>query len=74
MAIDRIWTTGAPFHARKKFTGYRLVASDAEWAAGEGPIITGPVAALLLILTGRRRAWDEITGDGATLFAEDARP
>ncbi|MGY2011440.1 maleylpyruvate isomerase family mycothiol-dependent enzyme [Nocardia gipuzkoensis] len=74
VAIDRIWTTGAPFHARKNFAGYRLVASDAEWAAGEGPIITGPVAALLLILTGRRGAWDEVTGDGATLFAKDGRP
>ncbi|WP_246350552.1 maleylpyruvate isomerase family mycothiol-dependent enzyme [Nocardia barduliensis] len=74
VAIDRIWTTGAPFHARKKFAGCRLVATDAEWAAGDGPIITGPVAALLLAVTGRRQGWEQITGDAATLLAKQARP
>ncbi|MEV5835666.1 maleylpyruvate isomerase family mycothiol-dependent enzyme [Nocardia sp. NPDC052112] len=69
-AIHRIWTMGAPFHARKKFTGYRLVASDTDWAAGDGSVITGPVAALLLIATGRQQAWDQLTGAGAALFAQ----
>ncbi|WP_063039919.1 maleylpyruvate isomerase family mycothiol-dependent enzyme [Nocardia pseudovaccinii] len=72
-AIHRIWTMGAPFHARKKFTGYRLAATDTDWAAGDGSTITGPVAALLLIVTGRQHAWDQLTGAGATLFSQRDR-
>jgi uncharacterized protein (TIGR03083 family) len=74
LAIHRIWTTGAPFHARKKFTGYRLAATDTDWAAGTGSAITGPVAALLLIVTGRQHVWDQLTGPGAVLFAQRDRP
>ncbi|MEU7633823.1 hypothetical protein AB0C34_28240 [Nocardia sp. NPDC049220] len=73
MAIDRIWTMGAPFHARKKFTGYRLVATDTDWTAGEGSVIAGPVVSLLLIVTGRRQGWDQLTGDGSALLGEDDR-
>ncbi|MBF6166888.1 maleylpyruvate isomerase family mycothiol-dependent enzyme [Streptomyces gardneri] len=74
VAMERIWTTGAPFHARRKFAGYRLVATDADWAAGDGAIITGPIAALLLTVTGRSQAWDQLSGDGAARFAADDRP
>ncbi|MFC9894399.1 maleylpyruvate isomerase family mycothiol-dependent enzyme [Nocardia sp. NPDC127579] len=52
-AAIRIWTTGAPFHARKKLRGYRLIASDADWSAGAGHPITAPIAILLMVLTGR---------------------
>ncbi|MET9505344.1 maleylpyruvate isomerase family mycothiol-dependent enzyme [Streptomyces sp. NPDC006259] len=34
----------------------RLVATDIEWSHGEGTEIRGPIAALLLLLTGRRAA------------------
>ncbi|WP_280479683.1 maleylpyruvate isomerase family mycothiol-dependent enzyme [Nocardia asiatica] len=74
VALDRIWTTGGPFHARRRFAGCRLVATDTEWAVGAGPIITGPAAALLLAVTGRRQGWDQITGDAPTLLAKRARP
>ncbi len=64
-ALDRIWHTGAPFHARKKFEGYRLTATDTEWVAGDGPVIEGSATALLLVLTGRETAADRLTGAGA---------
>ncbi|MEV4238062.1 maleylpyruvate isomerase family mycothiol-dependent enzyme [Nocardia sp. NPDC050408] len=73
LAINRIWTMGAPFRARKKFTGYRLVATDTDWSAGAGSTITGPVAALLLITTGRRHAWHQLSGAGASLYAQRER-
>ncbi|MGK8523776.1 maleylpyruvate isomerase family mycothiol-dependent enzyme [Nocardia asteroides] len=74
VAINRIWTTRGPFHARKTFAGYRLVATDTEWAAGEGAVISGPIAALLLLVTGRRQAWDQLTGDGMARLAAHDRP
>ncbi|MEV0293674.1 maleylpyruvate isomerase family mycothiol-dependent enzyme [Nocardia sp. NPDC050710] len=52
-ALDRVWTMGAPFHARRQWAGYRLVATDAAWSAGAGRVIEGPAAGLLLLVTGR---------------------
>ncbi|MFF0498438.1 maleylpyruvate isomerase family mycothiol-dependent enzyme [Nocardia aobensis] len=74
LALDRIWNGGFPFHARKKFGHYRLVASDSEWTAGTGPVIEGSGTTLLLLITGRRPARDQLTGEGAAqLMAERAR-
>ncbi|WP_062999543.1 maleylpyruvate isomerase family mycothiol-dependent enzyme [Nocardia mikamii] len=74
LALDRIWNGGFPFHARKKFGSYRLVATDSAWTAGAGPVIEGSVTNLLLLITGRRPAPDRLTGDGAAqLMAKPAR-
>lgn len=73
LALDRIWNGGFPFHARKKFGAYRLVASDGEWTAGTGPVIEGSLTHLLLLITGRRPAPDQLTGEGARLLAEQGR-
>ncbi|WP_062981035.1 maleylpyruvate isomerase family mycothiol-dependent enzyme [Nocardia anaemiae] len=70
LAINRIWTTDAPFHARKKFTGHRLVATDTDWSAGAGSTVTGPVAALLMIVTGRQHALNQLTGAGVARLAQ----
>ena len=55
-ALDRAWTMGWPWHAAKRFAGYRLVATDADWSAGQGDEIRGPVLSLLLLATGREPA------------------
>ncbi|MFQ6395410.1 maleylpyruvate isomerase family mycothiol-dependent enzyme [Nocardia sp. KC 131] len=68
VAIERIWGRGYPFHASKKWTGYRLVATDTAWAAGSGPTIEGPVAALLLLVTGRTAAVAELSGSGVAML------
>ena len=49
----------------RRTRGVRLVASDMDWAAGRGPEVRGPGAALLLTMTGRVEAVrDELTGAG----------
>lgn len=52
----------------------RLCATDTSWAAGEGPEIRGPIAALLLLLTGRRAGLDRLTGDGAEALRRQLGP
>ncbi len=50
--------------------GLRLVAEDIGWAHGDGPAVCGSAEALLLAMTGRRVALDQLAGDGsATLRA-----
>jgi len=65
VAADRVWTSDRMFHARKKLAGYRLVATDTTWSAGHGQEVTGPISALLLLLTGRPAALANLSGAGA---------
>ena len=53
---------------------YRLVATDTAWATGDGPEIRGPVAALLLLVTGRPARLAELTGPGADLVRRQVVP
>jgi uncharacterized protein (TIGR03083 family) len=63
--LDRVWTAGWPFWAKRRLAGFHLSATDAEWSAGTGwHEVRGPVSALLLLLTGRAAALDQLSGDG----------
>jgi uncharacterized protein (TIGR03083 family) len=64
-AATRVWNIGWPFRARKRFAGFRLVATDATWAVGAGRRVEGPMTALLLLLTGRLVVLPQLSGDGA---------
>jgi uncharacterized protein (TIGR03083 family) len=73
-AADRIWTKSFPFKARKRLAGVRLVATDIPWAVGEGPEISGPMWALLLLLSGRPDpAHPHLTGPGLTTLHPTTR-
>ena len=50
--------------AKKRIAGLRLEASDADWSTGDGPVVRGPALSLLLAMTGRRVALDDLSGDG----------
>lgn len=65
-ALDRVWNSGFPFHARTRFGGYRLVATGGEWTAGAGPVIESSATNLLMLITGRHPAPGQLTGEGAT--------
>lgn len=66
-AATRIWQMGWPFRARRRLRGLHLVATDVEWSAGDDadPQLRGPIAAHLLLLTGRTAAAAPLlSGDG----------
>ena len=63
-AAQRAWDMAFPFRARKRLAGLRLAATDTDWAVGSGAPVEGPIAALLLLVTGRDAAVDQLTGDG----------
>ncbi|HEX2286521.1 MAG TPA: maleylpyruvate isomerase family mycothiol-dependent enzyme [Mycobacterium sp.] len=62
--IERVWTMGWPFWAKRRLNGFRFTATDVDWAAGDGPEVTGAVDALLLLFTGRRVALTKLSGPG----------
>lgn len=51
------------------FTGHRLVATDIDWSAGDGPEVRGPVLALVLLMTGRPVVLPSLSGEGVESLA-----
>ncbi|MFI9824253.1 maleylpyruvate isomerase family mycothiol-dependent enzyme [Streptomyces sp. NPDC052013] len=65
-AADRVWTMRFPPRPWP-LPKARLVATDIEWARGTGEEVRGPIAALLLLLTGRTdAALPHLTGEVPT--------
>ena len=56
--------------AGKRIRGLRLQATDVDWTHGSGPEVIGSGEALLMAMSGRRAALDELTGSGQATFAE----
>ena len=64
-ALQHVW--GSSFYgAKKRFAGIRFVATDLDWAEGEGADVRGPGGELLLLLTGRRADLGRLDGPGVT--------
>ncbi|QLQ40463.2 maleylpyruvate isomerase family mycothiol-dependent enzyme [Micromonospora robiginosa] len=57
------------FVDRRRVAGLRFEATDLGWSAGDGPVVRGPGAALLLALTGRRAALADLSGEGVATLA-----
>ncbi|MFB1297571.1 maleylpyruvate isomerase family mycothiol-dependent enzyme [Mycobacterium sp. pW049] len=55
-AAQRVWAMGFPFRAQKRLAGTRLVATDADFAVGDGHTVSAPIGDLLMLLTGRQVA------------------
>jgi uncharacterized protein (TIGR03083 family) len=60
-----LWTNRF-FPGPKLFQGIRAIATDADWSAGKGVDVTGPIEALVLTLAGRFTVLDQLQGDGTT--------
>jgi uncharacterized protein (TIGR03083 family) len=70
----RMTAVASDLHANRFFPGakliqdLRVIANDADWSAGNGPEVAGPIEALVLTLSGRYVTLEELQGDGvATL-------
>jgi len=50
--------------AKARIAGLGLRATDADWSHGDGPEVSGPIVSLVLAMTGRRDALDDLTGAG----------
>jgi uncharacterized protein (TIGR03083 family) len=64
VAATRSYAMGWPFQARRRLAGLRLAATDHPWSVGDGELVEGPIAALLLLVTGRTAAVPQLSGPG----------
>jgi uncharacterized protein (TIGR03083 family) len=67
--LDYALTSPATRGARRT-RGVRLVATDLDWAHGEGPEVTGPGEALVMAMAARPDAFNQLAGPGKALLAE----
>lgn len=50
--------------AKSRVAGLSLRADDADWSAGSGPEVRGPMLALVMAMTGRESAVERLSGAG----------
>lgn len=62
VAAARAWDKSFLFRARKRFAGYELVADDVDWRRGSGTEVHGPIADILVAVTGRQAGRTALTG------------
>lgn len=77
MPPPNVWCSGFPFRARTRLAGRRLVATNTEWAAGDGELLEAPIERLLLAMTGRldadasdHRAGTTVNGAAVSSFVD----
>jgi uncharacterized protein (TIGR03083 family) len=49
---------------KKRAAGLTFRATDTDWTSGSGPEVSGPAISLLLAISGRQSALDDLSGDG----------
>lgn len=55
--------------AKARVAGLTLQATDTDWRQGTGPLVSGRAIALVMAMTGRRAALQDLAGEGVTLLA-----
>lgn len=58
--------------AKRRIAGLKLRATDAEWSHGDGPEVSGPLQSLILAMTGRKSAYDDLSGEGVAELSRRA--
>jgi uncharacterized protein (TIGR03083 family) len=70
-ALELVRSEASPmFNPKKKVSGLRLVATDLEWSAGDGPVVEGPAEAIVMAAAGRAAAVGDLHGEGAAILAQ----
>ncbi len=50
--------------SKRRIAGLTLRATDADWTTGTGPEVSGPILSLVMAMTGRKAAIDDLSGEG----------
>ncbi|GAA3713858.1 maleylpyruvate isomerase family mycothiol-dependent enzyme [Microlunatus aurantiacus] len=68
VSVLSFWLGAPTLPSKGNAKGLRLVATDVDWTAGDGPEVTGPGEAILMAAAGRTEALDDLSGDGLVML------
>ena len=68
--LDVMPTLGGFVKSKQRIEGLRWAATDVDSTFGDGPEVSGPAEALLLLASGRPTPLDEVTGEGVATFTQ----
>ena len=71
LVVADLWSSRF-FPGHKLFAGLRVEATDANWSAGEGPVVRGSVEELILAMSGRTGGLDQLQGEGIASLRDRA--
>jgi uncharacterized protein (TIGR03083 family) len=54
--------------SKNRIAGVTMKATDADWSHGSGPEVSGPAIALVMAMTGRKAALDDLSGEGVAVL------
>jgi uncharacterized protein (TIGR03083 family) len=54
--------------SKRRIAGVTLRATDTDWQHGDGPLASGPILALVMAMTGRKVALEDLSGDGVAVL------
>jgi uncharacterized protein (TIGR03083 family) len=63
LVVADLWSSRF-FVGHRLFADLRVMATDADWSAGEGAAVTGPIEGLVLAMSGRLAGLEELQGEG----------
>jgi uncharacterized protein (TIGR03083 family) len=52
------------FPGHRLFRDLRVMAIDSDWSVGDGPVVTGPIESLVLVMSGRLSELAKLEGEG----------
>lgn len=73
-AIDFYKGSNMLLGSKNRVAGLALSATDDDWRHGEGEAVEGPLLSLLLAMTGRAAACDDLTGPGVPTLRSRCAP
>jgi uncharacterized protein (TIGR03083 family) len=73
-AIDFYKGSNMLIGSKKRIAGLALNATDDDWRHGEGEAVEGPLLSLLLAMTGRAPACDDLAGPGVQTLRSRCTP
>jgi uncharacterized protein (TIGR03083 family) len=66
---DNYVKTNLLIGSERRIADLRLVATDVAWAHEDGPEVTGPLTSLIMAMSGRTDAVDDLGAEGVALLA-----
>jgi len=70
VAADRVRRLAPLMGTSRLVRSVRMVATDVDWERGRGPLVTGPIQELLMLVSGRAPDPDLVSGEGLALVGK----